>query len=49
MALNVDMMAKKTKAFPDHVMQRLEQMKAAHGRLPVPDGAGRRIAMKASQ
>jgi acyl-CoA thioester hydrolase len=49
MALNVDMMAKKTEAFPDHVMQRLEQMKAAHGRLPVPDGAGRRIAMKASQ
>jgi acyl-CoA thioester hydrolase len=47
MALNVDMVAKKTTAFPDNVMQRLAQMKAAHDRLPVPDGIGRRIAMKA--
>jgi acyl-CoA thioester hydrolase len=45
MALNVDMIAKKTTAFPDHVMQRLEAMKAAHHKLPMPDGAGRRIAM----
>jgi acyl-CoA thioester hydrolase len=49
MALNVDMVAKKTAAFPDNVMQRLAQMKAAHDRLPVPDGVGRRIAMKATQ
>src|SRR5690348_12304753 len=46
MALNVDMVAKKTTAFPDHVMQRLELMKAAHDRLPVPDGVGRHIAMR---
>jgi len=46
MALNVDMVAKKTTAFPDNVMQRLAQMKAAHDRLPVPDGIGRRIAMR---
>jgi len=45
MALNVDMTAKKTTAFPDTVMARLAQMKAAHDKLPVPDGVGRRIAM----
>jgi acyl-CoA thioester hydrolase len=48
MALNVDMTAKKVGPFPDHVMERLAQMKAAHDRLPVPDGVGRRIAMKAN-
>jgi len=46
MALNVDMVAKKTTAFPDNVMRRLKLMKAAHDRLPVPDGVGRRIAMR---
>jgi acyl-CoA thioester hydrolase len=45
MALNVNMVAKKTAAFPDNVMERLALMQAAHGKLPVPDGAGRRIAM----
>jgi acyl-CoA thioester hydrolase len=45
MALNVDMNVKKTAAFPDRVMARLALMQAAHGRLPAPDGAGRRIAM----
>jgi acyl-CoA thioester hydrolase len=49
MALNVDMVAKKTTAFPDNVMRRLALMKAAHERLPVPDGVGRRIAMKANK
>jgi len=48
MALNVNMVAKKTAAFPDHVMERLALMKAAHDKLPAPDGAGRRIAMKAA-
>jgi acyl-CoA thioester hydrolase len=47
MALNVNMVVKKTAAFPDHVMERLALMKAAHDLLPVPDGAGRRIAMPA--
>jgi acyl-CoA thioester hydrolase len=46
MALNVNMTFKKTAAFPDHVMERLARMKAAHDKLPVPDGAGRRIAMR---
>jgi acyl-CoA thioester hydrolase len=40
------MVAKKTAAFPDNVMQRLALMKAAHDRLPTPDGVGRRIAMR---
>jgi acyl-CoA thioester hydrolase len=46
MALNVDLTAKKVAAFPAHVMERLAQMKAVHDRLPVPEGAGRRIAMR---
>jgi acyl-CoA thioester hydrolase len=45
MALHVDMAAKKTAAFPDAVAARLARMKAAHARLPLPPGAGRRIAM----
>ena len=45
MALNVDMTAKKVAAFPASVMARLERMKAAHDKLPLPDGVGRRIAM----
>jgi acyl-CoA thioester hydrolase len=31
--------------FPPSVVQALAAMKAAHGGLPVPEGAGRRIAM----
>jgi acyl-CoA thioester hydrolase len=49
MALNVDTKIKKVAAFPDYVMERLTLMKAAHDKLPTPDGAGRRIAMKANQ
>ena len=45
MALNVDMVRKKTIAFPDNVMRRLTMMQAAHGLLPLPEGAGRRIGM----
>ena len=47
MALNVDMTVKKVAAFPAHVLVRLGRMKAAHDKLPVPDGVGRRIAMRA--
>jgi acyl-CoA thioester hydrolase len=49
MALNVNMVVKRTAAFPDNVMERLALMQAAHDRLPPPDGVGRRIAMKASR
>jgi acyl-CoA thioester hydrolase len=45
MSLHVDMDAKKTTAFPDAAVKRLADMKASHGRLPLPEAAGRRIAM----
>ena len=45
MSLHVDMDAKKTAAFPDAAVKRLADMKASHGRLPLPEAAGRRIAM----
>ncbi len=45
MALHVDMAAKRTAIFPDAVATRLAHMKAAHASLPLPEGAGRRIAM----
>ena len=45
MVLHVDMTAKKTAPFPQAIVARLARMKAAHAHLPVPDGAGRRIAM----
>jgi len=47
MSLHVDMQAKKTAAFPPEVVACLTRMKAAHSRLPVPEAAGRRIAMPA--
>jgi acyl-CoA thioester hydrolase len=37
--------ARKTAAFPPDIAARLERMKTAHASLPIPDGAGRRIAM----
>ena len=45
MTLHIDMTARKVVPFPDSVMQALARVKAAHGKLPVPDGVGRRIAM----
>ena len=45
MALNVNIDARKTAPFPADVMAHLARMKAAHATLPVPQGAGRRIAM----
>ena len=45
MTLHVDMTAKKVAPFPDSIMQTLAAVKAAHAKLPLPDGAGRRIAM----
>jgi len=45
MALHVDMTAQKTAAFPEPVAARLARMKAAHAHLPVPESAGRRVAM----
>ena len=45
MALHVDLKAKKTATFPPDVVAGLAQMKAAHAMLPLPEAAGRRIAM----
>ena len=45
MTLHVDMAAKKTAPFPPEVAERLASMKAAHAKLPRPEGVGRRIAM----
>jgi acyl-CoA thioester hydrolase len=45
MTLHVDMAAKKVVPWPANVVQRFTAMKAAHARLPLPDGLGRRIAM----
>ncbi|MGB6536271.1 MAG: thioesterase family protein [Xanthobacteraceae bacterium] len=49
LALHVDMTARKTAAFPQSIMGKLELMKAAHDNLPMPAGVGRRIAMRAGQ
>jgi acyl-CoA thioester hydrolase len=45
MTLHVDMGVKKVAPFPQGVLERLAAVKAAHAHLPLPDGAGRRIAM----
>ena len=45
MSLHVDMNAKKVAPFPASVTKRLKQMKASHAQLPVPEAAGRKIAM----
>jgi acyl-CoA thioester hydrolase len=45
MSIHVDMTAKKSAAFPPEIAAGLAKMKAAHGMLPVPEAAGRRIAM----
>jgi acyl-CoA thioester hydrolase len=45
MSLHVNMNAKKVAPFPASVTRRLVQMKAAHSQLPVPEAAGRRVAM----
>ena len=45
MSVHVDMTAKKSAAFPPEIAACLAKMKAAHGMLPVPEAAGRRITM----
>jgi acyl-CoA thioester hydrolase len=47
MSLHVDMAAKKTAPLPPAIMTRLAQMRAAHDRLPRPEGAGRCVSMPA--
>jgi acyl-CoA thioester hydrolase len=45
MALHVDMGTGKTAAFPPEIAASLARMKAAHAKLPLPEAAGRNIAM----
>jgi acyl-CoA thioester hydrolase len=45
MTLHIDMAAKKVAPWPADVTERLARIKAVHSRLPLPDGAGRRIGM----
>jgi acyl-CoA thioester hydrolase len=45
MSLHVDMATKKTAAFPPEIAACLARMKASHAMLPVPEAAGRRVAM----
>jgi acyl-CoA thioester hydrolase len=45
MTLHVDMAAKKVAPFPDGVLKLIERLKVAHSGLPLPDGAGRSVAM----
>ena len=45
MTLHVDMDAKKVAPLPADMTRRLARMKAAHGQLPRPEAAGRRIEM----
>jgi acyl-CoA thioester hydrolase len=45
MSLHVDMDSKKTAKFPADVARCLAKMKAAHAQLPLPEAAGRKIAM----
>ena len=46
LALHVDIDQKKTVPFPGDVARRLSQMSASHTKLPLPEAAGRRIAMR---
>jgi acyl-CoA thioester hydrolase len=45
MSLHVDMTAKKVAAFPPEITANLTRMKAAHAKLALPEGIGRKIAM----
>ena len=46
MSLHVDMSCKRTARFPEGVAARLADMRTSHSLLPMPEAAGRRIAMK---
>ncbi len=46
LALHVDMKTRRVSPFPDDVLMRLGEMKAAHAILPPPDDVGRAIAMR---
>jgi acyl-CoA thioester hydrolase len=49
MTVHVNMTAKKVAPFPQHVLDALEKMHAAHAALPWPEDAGRKVAMPAKK
>ena len=49
MSLHIDMAAKKVAPWPADVLERFAEMKAAHAKLPMPDGVGRKIGMPAKR
>ena len=49
MSLHIDMAAKKVAPWPADVLERFAQMKAAHARLAMPEGVGRKIGMPAKR
>ena len=44
--LHVDMAGPKVGPFPADIMEKVERMAAAHATLPVPERAGRSIAIR---
>lgn len=46
LSLHVDMTTRKTAPFPPDLIASLAMMKSAHARLPQPEHAGRRVAMR---
>jgi acyl-CoA thioester hydrolase len=45
LSLHINMLTKKTAAFPNDVRAILKKMKDSHARLPRPEAAGKRIMM----
>ncbi len=46
MVVHVDMTERAAMPFPDNVLARLEEIQKAHSTLPIPEQAGRHIALK---
>jgi acyl-CoA thioester hydrolase len=46
LALHVDLDARRSMPFPDDLQRRIDRVRAAHGDLPMPEGAGRSIAIR---
>jgi carnitine 3-dehydrogenase len=48
MIVHVDMSVPRAAPFPPEILARLEQVRAAHAHLPIPQQAGRRIELRTS-
>lgn len=45
LSLHVDLETRQVTPFPAHIRDNLEVMRAAHGRLPMPEAVGRRVGI----